>query len=61
MPVVPCALLAQDYFRIAGHKPKEWQQHGRHGYVIRVQDDAQLAIHADLLYIHIYVCVYIHI
>lgn len=48
LPVVPCALLPQEYYRIAGHKPKEWKASSRNNVVIRVQEAQELPIHQDL-------------
>ncbi len=47
LPVIPCKLLAQDYYRIVGHKPKEWAASKRQAFVIRVQQDEALPINED--------------
>ena len=48
LPVVPCALLPQEYYRITGNKPKEWKAGSRNSLVVRVQESDSLPIHQDL-------------
>lgn len=48
LPVVPCVLLPQDYYRLAGTKPKDWGAAPRKNIVIRAQESETLPMHQDL-------------
>ena len=48
LPVVPCVLLPQDYYRLAGTKPKDWGAASRRNIVIRAQESETLPMHQDL-------------
>ena len=48
LPVVPCVLLPQDYYRLAGTKPTDWGAASRRNIVIRAQESETLPMHQDL-------------